>query len=452
MAGELVETNRLWARTATQIDPAWVERLGEHLAKYSYGEPWWDADRGAAMTHERVTVYGLTLVAGRRVPVARVDPEMARDLFIHHALVDGDWSTHHKFMDRNAAVADEAERLEARARRGGLIVENQAIFDFYDRRLPDHVTTGAAFNEWWKEERRTNGKLLDLTLDDLLADDAHDAVDPDAFPDSWHAAGADLPITYEFDPTSDADGATITIDAGVVGRLDPAEFDWNVPGFRADLVDALIRSLPKQLRKLFVPVPETVALIEERIAPESGPVIESVRRELNRLITEPLPVDAFDLDALPKHLRPSFRIVGTDGRELARGKDLRALAKEVHATSTAIAATVDTGLEQRGLRAWTFGELPRVVEREVHGRLIAAYPALADDGDSVAIVACTSADEQVATMWDGTRRLVRLAMPAPARQVDALLDARTKTAMSTGCGSNPRSTGIRTSSPARSTT
>jgi len=432
MVGELVETNRLWARTATKIDPAWVERLADHLAKYTYGEPWWDHERGAAMTHERVTVYGLTLVSGRRVTVAGVDRAMARDLFIHHALVEGDWSTHHRFMDRNAAVAEEAERLEARARRSDLIVENQAIFDFYDRRLPDHVTTGAAFNQWWKDERRTNGKLLDLTLDDLLADDAHDAIDHEAFPEIWTYGPHDLPVTYEFDPTSEADGATITVDAGIVGQLDPTVFDWNVPGFRDELVEALIRTLPKQLRKLFVPVPETVAAIRDEITPDGGPVLETVRRQLNRLITEPLPVDAFDLDKLPPHLRPSFRIVGTGGEELAVGKDLRALAKEVHAESTAIAATVDTGLEQRGLRAWTIGELPKVVEREIGGRVIRAYPALADDGDSVSVVACTGAAEQASTMWDGTRRLVRLAMPAPARQVDSLLDQRTKNAMGQG--------------------
>ena len=432
MAGELVETNRLWARTATRIDPAWVERLGEHLARYSYGEPWWDRDRGAAMTHERVTVYGLTLVPGRRVSVAGVDAEMARELFIHHALVEGDWDTHHRFMDRNAVVADEAERVEARARRGDLIVENQAIFDFYDQRLPDDVTTGPAFDRWWKNERRTNGTLLDISLDDLLEEDAHGAIDPHAFPEVWHDGTRELPVTYTFDPTSDADGATITIDAGIVGQLDPTTFDWNVPGFRDDLIDALIRSLPKQLRKLFVPVPETVAIISERITSDSGPVLESVRRELNRLITEPLPVDAFDLDALPRHLRPSFRIVGIDGQELTSGKDLRALATQVHAEATAIVAGVDTGLEQRALRSWSFGDLPRTVERAVSGRVITAYPALADDGDSAAIVACTSAEEQAATMWSGTRRLVRLAMPAPVRQVDSLLDQRTKNAMAQG--------------------
>ena len=429
MAGELVETNRLWARTLTKVEPAWVERLGEHLAKYSYGEPWWDPQRGAAMTQERVTVYGLPVVAGRRIPLARVDPDLAREMFIHHALVEGEWEAHHKFMDRNAAVLAEASKLEARARRGDLVVEHTAIFDFYDQRLPGDVTSGPEFNRWWKAERRTNGTLLDFALDDLLVDDAHEAVDPHAYPEVWRVGDHDLPVTYEFDPTSDRDGATITIDAGLVGQLDPATFDWNVPGFRDELVDALIRSLPKHLRKLFVPVPDTVARIRDELTPDDGSVVESVRRALNRLLTVPLPVDAFDLDALPHHLRPTYRVVGLDGRELATGKDLRALAQQVRAEAAAIVSNADTGLERHGLRTWDVGTLPRKIESVVDGRPVTAYPALLDEGESVAVVACTSAGEQSTTMWAGTRRLVRLAMPAPARQVDSLLDERTKTAM-----------------------
>ncbi len=432
MAGELVETNRLWARTVTRIDPVWVEQLGEHLAKYSYGEPWWDRERGAAMTRERVTVYGLTVVSGRRTAVARVDARLARELFIHHALVEGEWDTHHGFMDRNAAVAAEAERLAARVRQGGLIVENQAIFDFYDERVADDVTTGAEFNRWWKAQRRTNASLLDLTLDDLLDSDAHAAVDPLAFPEVWHHGPHALPITYEFDPTSDADGATIHIDVAIVGQLDPGTFDGNVAGFRDELIDALIRSLPKQLRKLFVPVPDTAAAIAARITDDDTSLIDSVRRELNRLITVPLPPDAFDLDALPRHLRPTLRIVGTDGRELASGKDLRVLARQVHSEATAIVSTVDTGLEQRGLRTWSIGDLPGSIERDVDGLIVTAYPALSDEGDTVAVVACTSAAEQASTMWAGTRRLVRLAMVAPARHVDSLLDATTKSSMARG--------------------
>ncbi|NLA35490.1 MAG: ATP-dependent RNA helicase HrpA [Actinobacteria bacterium] len=432
VAGELVETDRMWARTATRIDPAWAERLGEHLVKRSYGEPVWEAARGAAVVTERVTLYGLPIVGGRRVQLSRVDPAMARELFIHHALVEGDWEVRHNFMDRNDRTVAEAHQFEARARRGDLMVERQEIFDFYDQRLPADVTGGAAFNQWWKVERRTNGTLLDFALEDLFTDDPNEAIDHDAFPERWSVGDHDFPITYHFDPLADDDGATITIDAGVLGQLQPDAFDWNVPGFRDEMVDALIRTLPKQLRKLFVPVPETVELIAPLLDASAGPFLGAVRQALNSLISEPLPVDAFDLDRLPAHLRPTFRIVDADGSPLATGKDLRALAAEVRATSSAIATTVDTGLERSGLRTWDFGDLPSVVERTVDGRLLKAYPALRDDGESVSIVACTNPDEQRATHWDGVRRLLRLQMPGPARQVDALLSERTKTLMANG--------------------
>ena len=432
MAGELVETDRMWARTLTKIDPAWAERLGEHLCKYSYGEPWWDRGRGAALVTERVTLYGLPIVGDRRVQLASVDPALARDLFIQHALVEGDWDAHHKFIDRNDRVASEAAQVEARARRGDLVVTHHEIFDFYDERVPPTVTNTAAFNEWWKAERRTNGKLLDLTLDDLLVDDPDEIIDHDAFPDTWNVDGHDLAVTYEFDPLSDHDGATITIDVGVLGQIQPDVFDWNVPGFRDEMVDALIRTLPKQLRKLFVPVPETVELIRDDLEANGSSFLSSVRQALNKLIDTPLPADAFDLDRLPTHLRPSFRIVDSDGAELAAGKDLRVLAHEVRQHADEVATQVDSGLERSGIRTWDLGELPRVVQRHVGGRLLKAYPALADDGDSVAVVACPSAEEQAAMMWEGTRRLLRLQMPSPARQVDSLLDERTKSLMTTG--------------------
>jgi len=432
MAGELVETDRLRARTAAPVDPAWVERAGAHLAKRSHGDVIWKPEAGTAMTVERVTVFGLPVQPGRRVPLRRVDPELARDLFIEHALVDGDWSAHHRFQDRNAATRERAEAVGARARRGDLVADRTQLFDFYDERIPLDVTDGPSFNRWWKEERRHDGQLLDLTLDDLLVDDAHALVDPAAFPETWTVDGHDLPITYEFDPTSDADGATITVEVAMVGRLDPATFDWNVPGFRAELVEALLRSLPKQWRRLFVPIPETVAEIADGLRPGEGAVVDVVRRELNRLVTSPLPPDAFDLSKVPAHLRPRFRVVDAVGNELAGGRDLAELAERVRAESRAEAATVELDHhvdgETTGLRTWSIGDLPRRVERS-DARHVVAFPALHDDGDSVSVVACASEAEQATVHWAGVRRLIRLAMPAPARQVDALLDQRTKQLM-----------------------
>ena len=431
MAGELVETNRLWARTAARIDPAWAERLGAHLTRHSYGEPWWDRASGSAMTQERVTLYGLVLVSGRRMPVARIDPVLARELFIHHALVEGDWDVQHRFMDRNAIVTEEAAHLEARARRSDLLADRQAIFDFYDQRVGPDVTDGASFNRWWKEVRRERGRLLDLSLDDLLADDADVSVDDDAFPAVWRFGQHELPITYEFDRTSDRDGATIAVDVGIVGQLDPAVFTWNVPGLRDELIESLIRSLPRPLRKLFVPIPDTVSLIRSELTPAEGPLVASLRGALNRLLTAPLPADALDLEAVPPYLRPTFRVVGGAGEELATGKDLAVLAREVHAETSAIVAALGTGLERSGLRSWTFGDLPSSVQRTVAGRVLTAYPALADDGDSVSIITCTSLDDQANSMWIGTRRLVRLALRAPVRQVDALLGPAGRRALAT---------------------
>ena len=326
----------------------------------------------------------------------------------------------------------EAETVEARARRRDLVVEHQAIVDFYDQRLPDHITAASEFNTWWKKQRQRDATVLDMALHDVLVDHHETALDTDAFPEVWHYDDLVLPLTYEFDGGSEFDGVTVNVDAAIIGQLDPSRFEWNVTGFRDELVDALIRSLPKTLRKLFVPVPETVREISPLLDPAAGGVVESVRRELNKLLTEPLPVAAFDLDRVPAHLRPTFRVLDEDGETLATGKDLAALAKELSTEVSAIVATVDHDLVRHGLRTWSFGDLPTVVESQQSGRTVKAYPALDDEGDSVGIRLCAGPDEQAEVHWAGTRRLMRLAMAAPARQVDSLLSGSTKAAIADG--------------------
>ena len=429
MAGELVETNRLWARTAARSDPLWAERLGAHLVKRSYGEPTWDPTRGAATTHERVTLYGLVLVPGRRVQLSRIDPAEAREMFIFHGLVEGEWDMHHPFMDRNAEVIAEAATIEARARRNDLVAEADAIFAFYEHRLPDSVTSGAAFNSWWKQARREDPALLDLAVSDLVDLEAA-AIDPHLYPEEWLAGDLQLAISYEFDSTSHSDGVTITIPAAVLGRLDPALFEWNVPGLRDELVTELIRSLPKPIRKVFVPVPETIALIRADLDPARGGLVEVVRAALNRLIDEPLPVDSLRISAVADHLRPNFRVVDAEGTTLAEGRDLDAirarLADRLRAEVRAVVAEVGAEFARTGLRTWDLDALPRVIEHEADGHRVRAYPALVDEQEGVGIAVFASPDEQTEAMWAGTRRLLRLQMPSPARQVDSLLDAGTK--------------------------
>lgn len=431
MAAELVETTRLWARTAAGIDPAWAEELGAHLATYSYGEPWWDADRGSALTKERVTLFGLTLAADRIVPLSQVDPRLARELFIHHALVEGEWSSDHAFVARNRELRAEIEAMEARTRRRDLLVEHRAIFDFYDQRLPDHVLSAAHFDSWWGSERRDDPALLDLTNDVLLAPDA-EPIDPDAFPDSWFHGDLDLELVYEFDPASHLDGVSVLVPIDVVNQLDDGPFQWSVPGFRSELVASLIRSLPKAIRRQFVPATETVDEVLPVLDPSQGPLLDRLAEELSRRSGTTVRPDDFDLDRVPGHLRPTFRVINDDYELLAEGPSLATikdeLDREVRAAISTSVTPVDADWLRSGLRTWDIGTLPRVVETGP----VKAYPALVDHGDSAAVeLQATDADQQDA-MWAGVRRLLRFQLSSPVRRLDGLLTERTRLSLVNG--------------------
>jgi len=438
MAAELVETNRMWARNVARIEPEWAERLGEHLTKRSYSEPVWDTERGSAQTTERVTLYGLPIVAGRRVQLSRVDAELAREMFIHHALVEGDmgqeWKARNSFLGHNAAVVAHIDALGARARRSDIVADRQGIHRFYDERLAEEVTSSGHFNRWWKTVRRTQPTLLDMTVQDLVDFD-ESTIDTEAFPESWLDGDHKLPVTYEFGATTGrdgrltTDGVVVTIPVAVLNQLDPSGFDWSVPGHRREIVTALVRSLPKPLRKHFVPVPDTVEQVLDSIDPGDGGLIEAVRRELGALAGLPVPADDFDLSKVPGHLRPTLRVVDNDGGIIAEGKDLGAIRAEVHETMLEVISSVELDFEQHSLRAWTFGTLGRTIETDRAGHLVRAYPALVDDGDSVSLKLLPSVVEQAGSHWNGVRRLLRLQVPSPVRQLNSVLNNEVKLAI-----------------------
>jgi len=429
MAAELVETSRLWARVVAGIDPAWAEDLAAHIATYSYGEPWWDPDRGAAMVKERVTLYGLTLAADRRVQLGSVDRRLARELFIHHALVEGEWEAHHEFLGRNKALIAEVEAMEARSRRRDLLVAHRAIFDFYDHRLPPDIVSANHFDGWWRKHRRDQPHLLDMSLADLLNPDA-EAADHRDFPDSWHQGDLDLELAYEFDPSSHLDGVSVIVPVEQLNQLDPEPFRWSVPGFRAELVAALIRTLPKERRRWFVPAAETTAEILPGLDPDRGPLLAVLANDLGKRAGLVLSPDDFDLSRVPAHLQPTFRVVNDRYELLAEGKDLAALrrraADDMRAAIAGLAGSADNPWDRHGLRTWDFGRLPRVVETATPAGPVKAYPALIDEGDAVGIALLASEDEQADAMWLGVRRLVRLHLPSPVRALDALLSNTTK--------------------------
>ncbi|WP_210635360.1 ATP-dependent RNA helicase HrpA [Streptomyces sp. GESEQ-13] len=419
MSAELVETSRLWARVNAKIEPEWVEPLAEHLVKRTYSEPHWEKDQAAVMAYEKVTLYGVPIVAQRKVNYGRIDPELSRELFIRNALVEGDWRTHHKFFADNRKLLTEVEELEHRARRRDILVDDETLFDFYDQRIPGHVVSGAHFDSWWKHKRREQPDFLDFEREMLIRESA-DAVTKADYPDIWRQGPLTFRVTYQFEPGADADGVTVHIPLQVLNQVTDEGFDWQIPGLREEVVTELIRSLPKPIRRNYVPAPNYAKAFLERAVPLQEPLTVTMARELKRMVGVPFEAEDFDWSRVPDHLKVTFRIVDERRRTLAEDKDLEALKLKLRpkarkALSQAAAATAQRqggeSLERKGLTDWTIGSLTRVFETRRAGQPVKAYPALVDDGDSVSVRLFDSEAEQAEAMWKGTRRLILLNIP-----------------------------------------
>jgi ATP-dependent helicase HrpA len=429
MSAELVETSRLWGRVNARIEPEWAEKLAPHLVKHSYSEPHWEKKQGAVMAYEKVTLYGLPIVPRRKVGYAKVDPVLCRELFIRHALVEGDWDTHHSFFAENAKLLAQIEEIENRARRRDIAVDDETVYALYDARIPADVVSARHFDAWWKKARRTDPALLTFTRE-LLVNAGRDTIDPNAFPDAWLAGGVRLPLSYQFEPNSTADGVTVRVPLALLNKLDPEDFGWSVPGFRKEVVIALIRALPKALRTNFVPVPDWAEAVLDRVPARRGPLPDAIGAELRRLTGTVVPRDAWRPDQVPDHLRVNFRVVDEQDAVLGEGRDLevlrRSLAPKVQATISAAAGDV----ERRGLTTNDFGVLPRRVAQMRGGYEVTVYPALVDEGDSVAVRVFESEPEQRAAMRAGTRKLLLLTLPPAARYLQGRLDNRAKLELS----------------------
>jgi ATP-dependent helicase HrpA len=471
MSAELVETSRLWARVNAKIEPEWVEPLAQHLVKHTYSEPHWEQKQAAVMAYERVTLYGVPLVAQRKVNYGRIDPETARDLFIRHALVEGDWRTHHQFFRDNRKLIDEVEELEHRARRRDILVDDETLYDFYDQRVPEHVVSGAHFDSWWKKHRREDPDLLNFEKSMLISERA-DEVSRTDYPDVWQQGQLTLRVTYQFEPGTDADGVTVHVPLHVLNQITPAGFDWQIPGLRHDLVTELIRSLPKAVRRNYVPAPDFAARFLRTAAPGGEALTSTLVRELRRMVGVPFEAGDFDWEKVPDHLKVTFRVVDEQRRTLAESKDLEELQLRLrektqaaiarafesaersrrpkkaaagggeqqegardagagHSTAEAAAGQGTALASRTGLTDWTIGALPRVFETKRAGQPVKAYPALVDDGGSVSVRLFDTEDEQQQTMWSGTRRLILLNIPSdPAKFAASKLSNPQKLALS----------------------
>jgi ATP-dependent helicase HrpA len=434
MAGELVETSRLWGRDLGRIEPEWVEPLAEHLVKRTYSEPHWSAKNGAAMAFERVTLYGVPIVANRKVTYGRIDPEVSRELFIRHALVQGEWRTHHRFFHANRELLEDVEELEHRARRRDILVDDETLEDFYDQRLPAGIVSARHFDAWWKKARRDDPELLTFDPAMLVREDA-EQVSAQDYPDVWRQGDLQLALSYQFEPGTEADGVTAHLPLTVLNRLSPTGFDWQVPGLRLDLATALVRSLPKALRRSFVPAPDTAAAALDRIGPgvRDEPFTEVLARELRAATGVTVPNDAWDLARVPDHLRMTFRVERGDGVVLAEAKDLVALRERLAPTVRETVAAAASEVERSGLTSWSFGDLPARFAKVVDGRTVQGFPALVEEGQTVALRVLGSRHEADTATHDGVRRLLALTVPSPLKSVVARLDNASKLAL----GHNP---------------
>ena len=432
MAAELVETNRLRARTVAQIQPGDIERVAGHVLTRSYEEPWWDEERGEAMTTERVSLFGLPVVTGRRVPLDRVDPARARRLFLRHALVDGDWSGEadgrpHAFVRANQERVADVVALEERVRRD-LLVGDDELVAFFDARVPDDVTSARRFAAWWRKAGVADPDHLTYAPADLI-DPSAGLPDLADFPETWPLGSAELPLTYVMDPGSDLDGVVVDVPLPLLGSVDRARLEWQVPGRRHELVTALVRTLPRELRRRHTPPADAASDVLRHHGPDDGPLLEVVAQALTERGGPPIAPHHLDLASVPDHLRVTYRAVDDRGTPLAWSQDLEALRRRLAERVREALAAASPVEEVSGQTAWTFGAVPSTVTVTHAGQAITGYPALVDEGDAVGLRVLPSEAEARAAHWGGTRRLLLRQLGSPMRTLDRALPTSTKLAL-----------------------
>ncbi|EGR1073595.1 ATP-dependent RNA helicase HrpA [Vibrio cholerae] len=426
MSAELVETSKLWARVVAKIEPDWIEPLAKHLIKRSYSEPHWSKKNAAVMAYEKVMLYGIPIVPKRLVNYGTIDPVLSREIFIRSALVEGDWETKHAFFKQNRALLAEVEELEHKSRRRDILVDDEELFQFYDQRVGTEVVSGRHFDAWWKTASRNTPDLLSFEKEMLFKGDASHITDLD-YPNFWHQGNLKLKLSYQFEPGENSDGVTVHIPLPILNQVEPHGFDWQIPGLRHELVVSLIKSLPKTLRKNFVPAPNYADAFLARVTPFEMPLLDAMEKELRRMTGVTVLREDWKLDQLPAHLKITYRAVDHRNRKLNESCDLHELKESLkEKVQETLSQVADDDIEQRDLHTWSFGELPKVYQQKRGGFEVRAYPALVDKKDSVEIKLFETEQEQLSAMRAGQRRLILLNVPSPIKYLHANLPNKSK--------------------------
>ena len=417
VAGERLETTRQYGRLIAKVQPGWIEEAGSHLVKRSYSEPHWQSKSGQVAAYVKVTLFGVTLVPRRRVNFGPINPTEAREVFLRSALVDGDFDTRAPFWRHNRELIDYIQHLEAKSRRRDILVDEEAILAFYNERVPSGIYSKPQFEQWLRKATKADPKLLHMSMADAMAHDAAHITEA-SFPDRLQVAASALPLEYHFDPGSAADGVTLVVPIALINQVSPDRADWLVPGLIEERIAAMLRGLPKAQRKAFVPVPETAAKLAQRLQASDRPLIQAMGEELKAMTGVQVPEDAWNLDGVPDHLRMKFRVVDANGKSLATDTELTKLKRRfAKQGSEQFSAMPSHGIERDGIKRWDFGELPERIDLSRGGIRLRGFPALIDQGDSVAIKVLDSEDASAGAQREGLRRLIQLHLAGDVRYV-----------------------------------
>ncbi|MBU1312007.1 MAG: ATP-dependent RNA helicase HrpA, partial [Gammaproteobacteria bacterium] len=425
-AAEWVETSKLYARTLAKIEPEWLEPLAEHLVTRSYSEPHWEKKRGAVIAYEQVSLYGLVIVPKRAVLYSKIDPAVCHTLFVREALVNQELGSNDSFLQHNQRLVDDITALEEKSRRRDILVDDDTLAAFYAERVPQWANNRIDFAKWWKKKRTEDAGYLNFDPDSLLNRDASD-ITADKFPSTWRQGNLTLPLEYHFAPGEIDDGVSVIIPLALLNQLDDTGFDWLIPALRHELLVALIKSLPKQYRRNFVPAPNYADALMQTLAAQEGKLLDAVAMRLKRMSGLTIPEDAWDLTSLPLHLKMNFKVVDDAGKTLQQSRSLNVLKQGLQGeVQQSLSQVAEQGIEQDKLTQWSFGVLPREYVKLQAGYEIKAFPALVDERDSVAIKLLDNPQQALDTTKQGLRRLLLLNIPSPVKYLQESLPNKAK--------------------------
>ncbi|GAB3016763.1 ATP-dependent RNA helicase HrpA [Bowmanella dokdonensis] len=424
MAAELVETSRLFARDVARIDPVWLEPLSTHLAKSHYSEPYWSKKQGSVMATQRISLFGLDIVRDRKVNYSRIDASACREIFIREALVNLDTKLDFAFLAHNQQLVEQVEDLEAKSRRRDILVDEQDLIQFYERKIPGHICSEADFRKWWKQQQDKTS--LNLDLDSLMKQDASHVSALD-YPDVWQQGNLTLNLSYHFDPRAEDDGVSVEIPLPLLNQVSSEGFDWLVPGLREELVVNLIKSLPKRLRRNFVPAPDYARAAVADLQPAQGAFLPALGVKLRKMTGVEVSEEEWQWQSLPAHLLFNFKVLDEQGRVIAQDRSLAGLQQRLQGrVKQTLQQAATPELEQDDLREWSFGRLQQEFIRKQAAYQVKAYPALVDKGQSVSIKLFDQpylADE---AHRQGLRRLLLLNLPSPVKYLQDKLPNKAK--------------------------